>query len=96
VQLLLKRSGKTFRLEKKHREQGCQMVSFQTKNPKLGKFWRVLHRLENVNIFYDRLEYFTVIRDILLTFGTFSVQLVHFSGFNIMYEEKSGNPDRER
>jgi hypothetical protein len=20
--------------------QGCQMVSFQTKNPNLGKFWR--------------------------------------------------------
>jgi hypothetical protein len=24
--------------------QGCQMVYFQTKNPKLGKFWRVLQR----------------------------------------------------
>jgi hypothetical protein len=23
-------------------DQGCQMVYFQTKNPKLGKFWRVL------------------------------------------------------
>jgi hypothetical protein len=23
--------------------QSCQMVSFQTKNPNLGKFWRVLH-----------------------------------------------------
>jgi hypothetical protein len=23
-------------------EQGCQMVSFQTKNPNLGKFWRTL------------------------------------------------------
>jgi hypothetical protein len=22
--------------------QGCQMVSFQTKNPNLGKFWRTL------------------------------------------------------
>jgi hypothetical protein len=22
--------------------QGCQMVCFQTKNPNLGKFWRVL------------------------------------------------------
>jgi hypothetical protein len=22
--------------------QGCQMVSFQTKNPNLGKFWRAL------------------------------------------------------
>jgi hypothetical protein len=23
-------------------KQGCQMVSFQTKNPNLGKFWRAL------------------------------------------------------
>jgi hypothetical protein len=23
-------------------QQGCQMVCFQTKNPKLGKFWRAL------------------------------------------------------
>jgi hypothetical protein len=23
-------------------DQGCQMVSFQTKNPNLGKFWRAL------------------------------------------------------
>jgi hypothetical protein len=28
-----------------HSDQGCQMVCFQTKNPYLGKFWRVL--LEN-------------------------------------------------
>jgi hypothetical protein len=25
-----------------HTSQGCQMVCFQTKNPNLGKFWRVL------------------------------------------------------
>jgi hypothetical protein len=24
--------------------QGCQMVCFQTKNPNLGKFWKVLLR----------------------------------------------------
>jgi hypothetical protein len=24
------------------KKQGCQMVCFQTKNPNLGKFWRVL------------------------------------------------------
>jgi hypothetical protein len=45
--------------------QGCQMVCFQTKNPNLGKFWRVLGRLENVNIFYGLLEYFMEIWDIL-------------------------------
>jgi hypothetical protein len=26
----------------RYRKQGCQMVCFQTKNPNLGKFWRVL------------------------------------------------------
>jgi hypothetical protein len=41
------------------------MVYFQTKNPNLGKFWRALHRLENVDIFYGHLEYFKDIWDIL-------------------------------
>jgi hypothetical protein len=40
------------------------MVSFQTQNPKLGKFWRGL-RMENVDIFNGHLEYFTVIWDSL-------------------------------
>jgi hypothetical protein len=30
--------------------------------------------------------------DILLPFGTFCVHLEHFSGFGILYQEKSGNP----
>jgi hypothetical protein len=30
--------------------------------------------------------------DILLPFGTFCVHLVHFSGFGILYQEKSGDP----
>jgi hypothetical protein len=48
--------------------------------------------LENVYIFYVHLEY-------LQTFGIFYDHLVHFvflwyifSGFGIMYREKSGNP----
>jgi hypothetical protein len=49
-------------------------------------------RLENVEIFYGRLEHFMNIRDILPTFGTFCVHLVHFSSFGIMHQEKSGNP----
>jgi hypothetical protein len=38
------------------------MVCFHTKNPTLGKFWRALKwkMLENVGMFYDHLEYFTV------------------------------------
>jgi hypothetical protein len=72
-------------------DQGCQMVSFQTKKPHLGKFLRALHRLENVN--------FMAMWNILQTFGIFYDHLVHFvfiwhilSGFGIMYQEKSGNP----
>jgi hypothetical protein len=49
----------------------AQMASFQTKNPNFGKFGRVLHRLETVDITY----YF------LWTFGIFYDHLVHFFGF---------------
>jgi hypothetical protein len=41
------------------------MVSFQTKNTHLGKFWRALGRWENVDIFYGHLKYFVDIGDIL-------------------------------
>jgi hypothetical protein len=53
------------------------MVSFQTKNPKLGHFWRALdwkilkyfmtiwNILQTFVIFYDHLEYFTDNCDIL-------------------------------
>jgi hypothetical protein len=58
-------------------DQGCQMV-FQTKNPNLGKFWSVLD--------WKMLRYSMTIWYILCLFGTF------FSGFGIMYQEKSGNP----
>jgi hypothetical protein len=40
-------------------------------------------------------KYFMAIWNILRTlgiFGTFCIHLVHFSGFGIMYQEKSGNP----
>jgi hypothetical protein len=72
--------------------QGCQMASFQTKNPTLGKFWRAFDA--------KMLIYFRAIWNILRIFGifydhlipTFFVLLVHFSGFGIMYLDKSGNP----
>jgi hypothetical protein len=43
--------------------QGCQMVYFQTKNPSLGKFWRVLP--------WNELVYFRVFWDVLGSFGMF-------------------------
>jgi hypothetical protein len=73
--------------------QGCQMVSFQTKNPNLDIFWSALD--------WKMLIYFKAICNISPTleifydhmYGTFCVHLVHFSGFGIMYQERSGNPD---
>jgi hypothetical protein len=67
------------------------MVSFQTKNPNLGKFWRSLDGKMFI--------YFMAIWKIIppfgmfyVHFGTFCAHLVHFSGFDILCQEKSGNP----
>jgi preprotein translocase subunit SecY len=67
------------------------MVSFQTKNSDLGKFWRYLEGKIVI--------YFMAILNILRTFGIFYNHLVHFMfiwfiffGFGIMYQEQSGNP----
>jgi hypothetical protein len=71
------------------------MVYFQTKNPKLGKFWRVLQ--------WKILVYFTDNRSIFLPldifygrFGIFCGNLVSFPRFGKLYQEKSGNPGRYR
>jgi hypothetical protein len=62
-------------------EQGCQMVCFQTQNPNLGQFWRVLQWmmlvyvmtiwsiLQPLEIVYGHLEY-------LWSFGIFFPVLV--------------------
>jgi hypothetical protein len=50
--------------------QGCQMVSFQTKNTNLGKFWRALD--------WKTLIYFMAIWNILQTFGILYDHLIHF------------------
>jgi hypothetical protein len=67
------------------------MVDFQTENPKLGKFWRALD--------WKKFIYVMAIWNILWILGIFYDHLVHFvfiwyifSGFGIMYQEKSGNP----
>jgi hypothetical protein len=72
-------------------DQGCQMVCFQTQNPNLGKFLRVLD--------WKILIYLMAIWNILWRFGIFYGHLVRFvfiwytfSRFGIMYQEKSGNP----
>jgi hypothetical protein len=48
--------------------QGCQVVYFHTKNPNLGKFWRVLQ--------WKMLEYFMAVWNILRPFGIFGCYLV--------------------
>jgi hypothetical protein len=66
------------------------MVCFQTKNPNLGKFWRAL--------VWKMFMYLKAIWKILRIFGIFCDNLANFvfiwyifSGFGIMYQEKSGN-----
>jgi hypothetical protein len=71
--------------------QGCQMVCFQNKNPNLGKFGRVLQ--------WKMLLYFMDTWSILWSFVIFygylvylvRGNLVYFSRFGILYQEKSGN-----
>jgi hypothetical protein len=75
--------------------QGCQMVSFQTKK---SQFWKILKglRLENVYILYGHLEYIFYGRlRYFMTICPFVFIWCIFSGFGIMYREKSGNPDED-
>jgi hypothetical protein len=72
-------------------DQGCLMVCCQTKNPNLGKFWRVLQ--------WKMLVYFKDTWSIVRSFVIFYRHLVQFvviwyisSSFGILYQEKSGNP----
>jgi hypothetical protein len=48
--------------------------------------------MENIDIFYGHLKYFTDIRNILWPFGTFCVCLVHFFWFWCHVPQKSCNP----
>jgi hypothetical protein len=48
--------------------------------------------MEIVGIFYDHLEYFTVILYISWPFGKVGVIWYIFPRFGTLYQEKSGNP----
>jgi hypothetical protein len=67
------------------------MVYFQNKNPNLGNFL-MASQFEDAGIFYAHLVYFTAILYTLWTFGIFCGNLVHFTRFRKLNQEKSGNP----
>jgi hypothetical protein len=68
-----------------HLGQGCQMVSFQTQNPNLGKFCRVSE--------WKRLLFSLAIWNTLQPFGNLLAIWYIFLSFGILFQEKSGNPD---
>jgi hypothetical protein len=70
------------------------MLYFPTKNPSLGKFWKVLK--------WKMLEYFMNIRPTLQPVDIFYDHMVHFVAigyrflrFGMLHQEKSGNPALE-
>jgi hypothetical protein len=71
--------------------QGCQMVWFQTKDPNLGKFWRVL--LWKILVFF--MTIWSILRPFEIFYGHFIYFVVIwyiFPCFGILDQEKSGNP----
>jgi hypothetical protein len=64
------------------------MVSFQTKNPNLGNFWRALDS--------KMLSYFTALWTILHTFGIFYDNLVHFCPVLVSCTKKIWQPEKGR
>jgi hypothetical protein len=74
--------------------QGCQVVYFQTKNPNVGKRWRLLQwkllvYFMTFGLFYGHFLY------ILWSFGILGGNLVNSSRFGMFYQEKSGNLVRD-
>jgi hypothetical protein len=69
------------------------MVCFSNKK---SKFEYILEGLamEDGGIFHGHLVHFMVFCYVLSTFGIVRGNLVYFSCFGILYEEKSGNPVR--
>jgi hypothetical protein len=70
--------------------QGCQMAYFQTKNPDLGKFLRVLQW--KMSVYYMSIVYFTATWYILRTFGIFCGYLVYFFPFWYVIPRKIWQP----
>jgi hypothetical protein len=73
------------------RNQGCQMVCFQTKNPNLGKIWRALE-WKTLVYFIISNTYSTAIWHIVLPFGNLVVLWFIFPHFGKLCQEKFGKP----
>jgi hypothetical protein len=78
--------------------QGCQMASFHTKNPNLGKFMRILQWIgvgifygNYVGSFYGHLVYFVAIWYIFVAIWYILRPLVYFPPFWYIVPIKSGN-----
>jgi hypothetical protein len=67
------------------------MVYFHTKNPNLDNFFEG-HRMENICIFYNHLEYFTAIWNNLWPFGIVCSIMVCFSHFGRFGPRKIWQP----
>jgi hypothetical protein len=67
------------------------MICFQTKNPNFGLILEG-HAMENLDIFYDHLVYFTAIENILWPFVIFCGHLVYFSPFWYFVSRKIWQP----
>jgi hypothetical protein len=48
--------------------------------------------MDDVGILYGHLVYFIAIGYILVALGIFKCDLVYFSRFGMLFQEKSGNP----
>jgi hypothetical protein len=78
-------------------KQSCQMVYFQTQNPYLGKFWKVLQWkmlvfLKPFCLFYGEMVYFMAIWYSLWSFGIFCGHLVYFFKFWYVVARKIWQP----
>jgi hypothetical protein len=92
MSFVLKRSSLT--IFRRCVNQGCQMVSFQTKYTNLGKFWRALGGKMLIYIL-GLLGIFMDIWVILWPFGTFRVHLVHYFWFWYHVPRKIWQPWRQ-
>jgi hypothetical protein len=67
---------------------------FSNQKSKFGQIWEGL-AMEDVGVFCRHLVHFRFYCYILWTFGIVRGNLAYYSSFGILYQEKSGNPDRK-